>query len=118
MDQKAVIARARWLRRAPTVTERVLWARLRQRRLGGLKFRRQTPMDPYVLDFLCPRHRLVVEADGPFHDPQRDAVRDGWLKAKGFRVLRFSNAEIHSSPDLVAGRILEAVKELPPIPRL
>jgi very-short-patch-repair endonuclease len=75
-------------------------------------------MDPYVLDFLCPRHRLVVEADGPFHDPQRDAVRDGWLKAKGFRVLRFSNAEIHSSPDLVAGRILEAVKELPPIPRL
>jgi very-short-patch-repair endonuclease len=66
MDRKAMVRRARRLRNNPTATERVLWDRLRQRKLGGLKFRRQTPMGPYVLDFLCLRHRLVVEADGPF----------------------------------------------------
>jgi very-short-patch-repair endonuclease len=70
------------------------------------------PMGPYVLDFVCLRHRLILEADGPFHDP----IRDAWLRAKGFRVLRFSNREIQGSPDLVAGRILAALEELPPVP--
>jgi very-short-patch-repair endonuclease len=118
MDRKAMVKRARALRNNPTVTERVLWDRLRQRKLGGLKFRRQAPLGPYVLDFLCPRHRLVIEADGPFHDTERDAIRDAWLNAKGFRVLRFSNAEVHNSPDLVADRILAAIEELGPVPRL
>jgi very-short-patch-repair endonuclease len=118
MDRKATIKRAQRLRRNPSATERLLWERLRQRRLEGLKFRRQMPLGPYVLDFVCLRHRLVIEADGPFHDPVRDAERDAWLAAKGFRVLRFSNQEIQGSPDLVAGRILAALEELPPIPRL
>jgi very-short-patch-repair endonuclease len=64
------------------------------------------------------RHRLIVEADEPFHDPVRDAERDAWLTAKGFRVLRFSNRAIQGSPDLVAGRILVALEELPPVPIL
>ena len=74
-------------------------------------------MGPHVLDFLCLRHRLVVEADGPFHDPERDAIRDAWLRAKGFRVLRFNNRDVHGSPDAIAERILAAVEELGPIPR-
>jgi very-short-patch-repair endonuclease len=53
-----------------------------------------------------------------FHDPERDAIRDAWLKAKGFRVLRFNNSEIHNSPELVADRILAAIEALGPIPRL
>ncbi len=118
MDRKAIVKRARRLRNNPTATERVLWDRLRQRKLGGLKFRRQAPMGPYDLDFLCLRHRLVVEADGPFHDPERDAVRDAWLNAKGFKVLRFTNSEIHNSPEFVADRILAAIEELGPIPKL
>jgi very-short-patch-repair endonuclease len=118
MDRKAAIERARRFRRNPTETERALWGRLRQGRLGGLKFRRQTPMGPYVLDFVCLRHRLVVEADGPFHDPEHDALRDAWLNGKGFRVLRFTNAEVHGSPDAVADRILAALDELPPVRRL
>jgi very-short-patch-repair endonuclease len=118
MDREATIKRARRLRRNPSATERVLWDRLRQRRLAGLKFRRQMPLGPYVLDFVCLRHRLVVEADGPFHDPVRDAARDAWLLAKGFRVLRFSNREIQGAPDFVAERILAALEQLPPIPRL
>jgi very-short-patch-repair endonuclease len=76
------------------------------------------PLGPYVLDFVCLRHRLIVEADGPFHDPGRDAERDAWLTAKGFRVLRFSNREIQGSPDLVAGRIFVALEDLPPVPKL
>src|SRR5437588_5173956 len=118
MDRNAMVKRARRLRTNPTATERALWNRLRQRRLGGLKFRRQTPMGPYVLDFLCLRHRLVVEADGPFHDPERDAIRDAWLEAKGFRVLRFSNQEIHNEAELVADRILAEIEVLGPVPRL
>jgi very-short-patch-repair endonuclease len=118
MDRKAMVKRARALRNNPTATERVLWDRLRQRKLGGLKFRRQAAVGPYILDFLCLRHRLVVEADGPFHDPARDTVRDDWLTAQGFRVLRFSNSEIHNSPDQVADRILAAIEELGPVRRV
>jgi very-short-patch-repair endonuclease len=118
MDREAATKRARRLRRNPTATERAVWERLRQRRLEGLKFRRQMPLGPYVLDFVCLRHRLVIEADGPFHDPVCDAERDAWLKAKGFRVLRFSNREILGSPGLVADRILAALEDLPPIPTI
>ena len=118
MDREATIKRARRLRSNPTATERALWARLRQSRLGGLKFRRQMPLGPYVLDFVCLRHRLIVAADGPFHNAERGAIRDTWLNAKGFRVLRFSNQEIQGSPDLVAGRILEALEELGLTPKL
>jgi very-short-patch-repair endonuclease len=118
MDRKAIVKRARAFRNNPTATERALWDRLRQRKLGGLKFRRQAPMGPYVLDFLYLRYRLVVEADGPFHDPERDAIRDAWLTAKGFRVLRFGNLEIHNSPELVADRILAAIEQLGPVPRI
>lgn len=88
--------------------ERQLWKLLRDSRLCGLKFRRQVPLGPYVADFLCLRHRLVVELDGPFHDPQRDAVRDAWLVGQGFRVLRFANQDM-ANPDRVLSRILEAV---------
>ena len=109
MARKATVNQARALRRTTTITERLRWRALRGRRLMGLKFRRQVPMGPYVLDFLCPRHRLVVEADGPFHDPERDAIRDAWLAAKGFRVLRFGNGEIQVGGDGVAERILIAV---------
>jgi very-short-patch-repair endonuclease len=115
MDREATKKRARRLRSNPSATERTLWDRLRQRRLGGLKFRRQMPTGSYVLDFVCLRFRLVVEADGPFHDPDRDAIRDGWLKEKGFRVLKFTNREIQGEPELVANRILTALDELPPV---
>jgi very-short-patch-repair endonuclease len=118
MDRDPAKTRARRLRGNPSATERFLWARLRGRRLGGLKFRRQMAMGPYVLDFVCLRFRLVVEADGPFHDGERDAIRDAWLRAKGFRVLRFSNREIQNDGDFVADRILAAAEQLPPIPTI
>jgi very-short-patch-repair endonuclease len=92
----------------------LLWRLLRDRRLDGLKFRRQRPIGRYVADFVCLRHRLIVEADGPHHDAARDAVRDAWLSGQGFRVLRFSNGEVANS-DRVLGLILEATA-VPPSP--
>ena len=118
MARDASVKQARNLRRNPSATERLLWSRLRQRRLEGLKFRRQMPLGPYVLDFVCLRHRLVIEADGPFHDPERDAIRDAWLHAKGFRVLRFSNREIAGEPHLVAERVMEALAQLGPVRKI
>jgi very-short-patch-repair endonuclease len=88
------------------VGERKLWAVLRDRRLAGLKFRRQVPIGPYVADFVCQRHRLIVEADGPFHDD--DTARDAWLEAQGYRVLRLKN-EMIDQPDVVIDAILRTV---------
>ena len=115
MARRATIPQARALRRTAPATERILWNLLRDRRLEGLKFRRQVPLGPYVLDFVCLRHRLVVEADGPFHDPDRDASRDDWLAAKGFLVLRFPNNEIQVRDWRVIARILEVVGTPPPM---
>ena len=115
MARKASIRQARSLRRTSSVTEDLLWQVLRDRKLNGLKFPRQVPMGPYVLDFLCLRHRLVVEADGPFHDPEHDAQRDAWLMSKGFRVLRFANSQIHAADHRVMNRVLAAVDQLGPI---
>ena len=115
MARRATIPQARALRRTAPATECILWNLLRDRRLEGLKFRRQVPLGPYVLDFVCLRHRLVVEADVPFHDPDRDASRDDWLAAKGFLVLRFPNNEIQVRDWQVIARILEVVGTPPPM---
>ena len=86
--------------------ERVLWRLLRNRRLDDLKFRRQVPIGPYIVDFVCFGARLIVEADGPLHDPAADAVRDAWLKREGFVVLRFPNSQISQEPEAVLADIL------------
>ena len=93
------------MRRSLTFNERVLWKLLRDRRLEGLKFRRQVPIGPYIVDFVSFAHRLIVEADGPFHDAGMDAARDAWLKGQQFVVLRFPNAQITLYPDLVLDQI-------------
>ena len=115
MARKATIGQARALRRMTPSMEKYLWKLLRDRRLEGLKFRRQFPLGPYVLDFVCLHHRLVVEADGPFHDPDHDAKRDAWLATQGFRILRFDNKLIGGSDYLVLNRIRAAVGKLGPI---
>jgi very-short-patch-repair endonuclease len=109
----ATVKQARALRRRATLTERSLWTLLRDRRLDGLKFRRQVPIGPYVVDFVCHAHRLIVEADGPFHDPARDARRDQWLATQGFHVLRFSNKAIQGAGFDVIDQILETASLLP-----
>src|SRR5215213_8782374 len=89
-------ATARRLRRNQTDAERTLWFRLRDRRLGGLKFRRQVPIDHYVVDFCCESARLIVELDGGQHAEQveKDKARAAALEARGYLVLRFWNNEV------------------------
>ena len=101
--------RARAMRRAPTEAERKLWRALRDRRLQAIKFRRQTPIGPYVADFLCVEHRLVVEADGSRHAQNTgDIVRDSWLTEHGYKILRFWNHDILTTQESVLATIAAA----------
>jgi len=101
---------ARHLRRELSPPEARLWIALRGRNLGGLKFRRQHPIGPYVLDFYCDRARLAVEVDGYAHAtadrPARDARRDTWLATKGIRTLRVDARDVRDEFDGVVGLIL------------
>ena len=88
-------SRARAMRGAPTDAELRLWRLLRDRRLSGFKFRRQVPVGPYIVDFLCVGAKLVVEADGSQHaESPRDNIRDAYLENQGWKVLRFWNNEV------------------------
>jgi very-short-patch-repair endonuclease len=89
----------------------MLWKLLRDRRLEELKFRRQVPLGNYIADFVCFSCKLIVEADGPWHDPVHDAERDRWLASQGFLVLRFTNGTITSASHEVFNRIRVAVAE-------
>jgi very-short-patch-repair endonuclease len=107
---------AKAMRREPVANERALWKLLRDRRLDGLKFRRQVPIGRYIVDFACFQHRLIVEADGPTHvDSVRDRERDEWLRAEGFRVLRFENRLIEQKPQAVLDSIVAATKKPSPL---
>ncbi|MBK6716367.1 MAG: DUF559 domain-containing protein [Burkholderiales bacterium] len=105
--------RARELRQSMTSEELALWARLRDKRCAGLRFRRQAPIGRYIADFVCFRIRLVVELDGSHHGSNRehDALRDAWFESQGFRVMRFWNQEWNQDPEGVLRRIEEASRE-------
>ncbi|HET6763244.1 MAG TPA: endonuclease domain-containing protein [Longimicrobiaceae bacterium] len=102
---------ARELREEETVAERVLWAELRNRGLGGLRFRRQHAIERFVLDFYCPAARLAVEVDGGAHAgrEEHDAARDEALRTLGCETLRFTNREVITTLAAVLDRIREAV---------
>jgi very-short-patch-repair endonuclease len=108
---------ARRLRLNSTEAERRLWAALRDRRLRGYKMRRQRPIGPYIVDFVCLDCRLIVEADGGQHcDSLTDERRRAWLEAQGWRVIRFWNSEILGNTDGVIHMILSALEEPSPTP--
>jgi len=94
-----------------TDAEKALWFEVRNRRLGGFKFRSQWSLGPFVADFCCLSAKLVVEVDGGQHDEVADAPRSAWLNAQGFRVLRFWNNEVLTNMDGVLQVILAALEE-------
>ena len=108
---------ARALRHDMTDAERRLWSALRAHRLDGLAFRRQTPIGPFIVDFVCQERRLIVEVDGGQHsESMRDIERDRWFTSKGYRVLRFWNSDVLSNRDGVLEVILEAARGITPLP--
>jgi very-short-patch-repair endonuclease len=90
---------ARALRRTPTDAERKLWVLLRGRRLDGFKFRRQEPLEGFIVDFFCRERGLVVELDGGQHlESPRDQSRTRRLQSRGYRVLRFWDNDVLNNP--------------------
>jgi len=109
----AVKPLAREMRHEPTPAEQMLWDHLHARRFAGFRFRRQHALDWFVVDFYCPKARLVIELDGAGHDTQReqDAWRDATLAGMGLRVLRFGNDEVLASLPEVLRQIAEELKK-------
>jgi len=104
-EKLEIIAFSRQLRQTATDAESYLWSILRNRRVNRRKFRRQHPIQPYVLDFFCAELNLCIELDGGQHfDPEgqrKDAIRDAFLRARGIRTLRFTNFEMLRDTDTV-----------------
>ena len=102
--------RGRKLRENSTNPERLLWGQLRAGRLHNLKFRRQQPVGPFVVDFFCHQNKLVIELDGRSHDGRAayDNARGQYLVREGFRVLRIDNDDVIQDMDAVLLGILKA----------
>ena len=100
--------RARNLRRDSTVAERAFWKQVRDRQLGGHRFRRQVPVGPYIVDFVCPPAKLVVELDGGQHQEHTaaDERRMQWLESEGYRVLRVWNNDVLGNMEEVLAAVL------------
>ena len=113
---RRIVRRARSLRRKMTLPEVLLWQHLRHRP-EGLKFRRQHPAGPYVLDFYCEEARLCVEVDGEAHDrgdtPNADARRNDWLKEAGIDTLRLAAREVLGNMDGVMQMIISRCRAKP-----
>ena len=121
-----LLAFARQLRQQGTNAEQWLWQALRDRRMVGMKFRRQHPINPYILDFYCHELKLAIELDGSQHNSEpgieHDQKRSRFLQERGIQVLRFWNNEVFQQPEAVLEAIFIAVtKNLPsplaPLPK-
>ena len=99
---------ARKLRKASTDAEKRLWFQLKSRNLAGYKFRRQHPITPYIVDFVCIEKKLIVELDGGQHAEQivADAERTAYLESKGYRIVRFWNNDALKQTEVVMQEIL------------
>ncbi|HLA26492.1 MAG TPA: endonuclease domain-containing protein [Syntrophales bacterium] len=98
------------LRKRPTDAEQLLWRHLRMKQMEGLKFRRQQPIDNYIVDFVCFDNRIIIEVDGGQHadENNKDRERDSYLQQFGFRVLRFWNNEVLQN----TSEVLEIIREI------
>lgn len=105
------------LRREMTDAERTLWQKIRRRQLKGHQFFRQKPIGKYIVDFYCPRARLIIEIDGGQHYEKRNQVedkkRDAELQTIGFRVIRYTNLDIVKSLNSVVEDILKILPNPP-----
>ena len=109
---------ARKLRKSETDAERKIWQQLRSKSLNGAKFRRQHPVGPYIVDFICINEKLVIELDGGQHQQQQDydAKRTAFLEQSGYRVLRFWDDDVLLKRDSVMQVIFETLGSPSPQP--
>lgn len=107
------LQKARTMRKDPTPSEYALYRAIRKRALG-YRIRRQKPMFGYIADLYVPQAGLVIEVDGPIHDPAYDAKRDAHLARHGLVTLRFTNEQIQTNLPEVVASIKRAIEELLP----
>lgn len=111
---------AKILRRNQTDAEKLLWYRIRNRQLSDVKFRRQKPIENFIVDFVSPDTKLIIELDGGQHNETKDKLLDSErtkvLKSKGYKVIRFWNNEVINQLESVLKRILEELNSPHPNP--
>ena len=111
---------ARGLRKRQTDAERALWNKLRSKQIEGVKFRRQQPIGPYIVDFVSLERKLIIEIDGGQHNERKvreeDQEREEWLKEKGYQTLRFWNNDVLTNIEGVLERIKENLEGKTPSP--
>ena len=112
-----IITLGKALRKRPTDAEQLLWMHSRMKQMEGLKFRRQQPIDNYIVDFVCFENRIVIEVDGGQHaaENSKDRERDSYLQQFGFKVLRFWNNEVLQNTNGVLEIIRENCLSHPPL---
>ena len=108
--------KAKALRMRETKSEKILWDKLKNNQLDGLKFRRQHPISLYIADFYCHKFKLIIELDGKYHEEKeqkiKDQERDEVLKLNGLDILRFKNEEVEKNIDDVLIKIKNHIGEL------
>ena len=108
--------KAQFLRRNETKAEKLLWEKLRNNQLGGLKFRRQHPVNIYIADFYCHKFKLIIELDGDYHNQeeqkQKDEVRTEVLRLNGLKIIRFKNEEVEQDINQVLITIKNKIEQL------
>ncbi len=111
------LKRARTLRANATRAEDLLWARLRDRRLDDLKFIQQSPIGPWIADFVCREVKVIVEIDGATHgtpeEIARDIARTSDLEARGYRIYRVDNRDVYRNIVGVLDGILDFIRKAP-----
>lgn len=112
-NKKSQTIKRRLLRKHLPKAEIKLWLRLKNKKLGGYKFRRQYSVDRYVIDFYCSELKLAIEVDGPYHNTDDmkiyDNDRDTFIQSLGIRILRFSNAAIENNIENVLKKIKQCL---------
>jgi very-short-patch-repair endonuclease len=114
MNAPLMLQRARRMRRDGTDAERKLWSLVRNRRLGGYKFKRQIWIGAFIADFVCEQPQLIVELDGGQHSMQMsyDFARTRYFKARGYRVVRYWNNDVLARTDAVVESLRQALREI------
>jgi very-short-patch-repair endonuclease len=112
-----IITLGKALRKRPTDAEQMLWRHLRMKQMEGLKFRRQQPIDNYIVDFVCFENRIIIEVDGGQHAAEniKDRERDSYLQQLGFKVLRFWNSDVLQNINGALENIRENCLSHPPL---
>ena len=111
-----LFSKAQFLRRNETIAEKLLWEKLRNNQLGGLKFRRQHPVNIQIADFYCHKFKLIIELDGDYHNQkekkQKDEVRTEVLRLNDLKIIRFKNEELEQDINQVLTTIKNKIEQL------